>query len=180
MYNCLLCTYLLIVLGFDSCSSQANKVIFKSQSQAKIWSVQISDPSSTRFRLCYICVFIMNIIHWKHVLWEVSNIAAKSFTICLLDSSYWSQITPVFLCKLIIPTDIATATVEGRISLNTGNTLLCSWKISTCLRHHITSSTDETFLQDFLEILKLSLQNFQQISKKCFFVTGSCELIINE
>ena len=38
------------------------------------------------------------------------------------------------------------------------------------INHHSACSTEETFLQDFQEIMKRTLHNFLKILKKCFLV----------
>ena len=40
--------------------------------------------------------------------------------------------------------------------------------ISLCKTHYVCSSTGETFLYDFLAILKQMLQNFQKVLRNCF------------
>ena len=47
---------------------------------------------------------------------------------------------------------------------------VCTRSTTTCVQHPLfTNSRQETVLKHFLEILKRTIQNFEEMLKKCFF-----------
>ena len=54
-----------------------------------------------------------------------------------------------------------------------GHTLVCGWRFGHREYISIAFIREETFLQDFLVILKRMFQNYKKIKKKCFLFTDS-------